>query len=140
MIDNCVIRSLTIVSCVLLITVVLIQGSPKLPQSKSRGFQTRCGWFSNPTPANVSLFDRDAEWIIGVQGGYQVDGDSWWPAFKSHQWVRTNAGEYGYGCVCMQLRVDGARHEVLEIKTSRSRSLASCRNDSALKKWKDLFK
>jgi Protein of unknown function (DUF4087) len=46
--------------------------------------ETRCGWFSNPTPANASLFDRDGEWIIGVQGGYQAEGD--WPDFEPGQW------------------------------------------------------
>jgi hypothetical protein len=31
--------------------------------------ETRCGWFSNPTPANASLYDAQREWIISVQGG-----------------------------------------------------------------------
>jgi hypothetical protein len=54
--------------------------------------ETRCGWFSNPTPANASLYDRDDEWIIGVQGGHQADGD--WPQFSAKQWVETNV-HYG---------------------------------------------
>lgn len=99
-------------------------------------FETRCGWFVNPTPANISLYDREDEWIIGVQGGYQVEGDWDWPDFKPGQWVSTNAGSYGYGCACLQLRVNRQTHEVLEIKSSRPRSLAACRKDQALKRWK----
>jgi len=58
-----------------------------------------------------------------------------WPAFKRGQWVRTNAGSYGYGCACLQLRVNKQTQEVLEIKSSQPRSLAQCRRDPALKKW-----
>ena len=99
-------------------------------------FEMRCGWFDNPTPANISLYDRDAEWIIGVQGGYQGEGVWDLPTFKPRQWVSTNTGSHGYGCVCMQLRVNQQTHEVLEIKSVRARSLSICRRDQALKKWK----
>src|SRR5258705_12486965 len=77
---------------------------------RSTEFETRCGWFVNPTPGNVWLYDREAEWTIGVQGGHQVDGDWPWPAFKRGQWVRTNAGSYGYGCACLDLRVNQQTH------------------------------
>lgn len=107
--------------------------------SADEKFETRCGWFDNPTPANVSLYDRDAEWIIGVQGGYQVEGDWEWPEFKPRQWVSTNAGSYGYGCACMQLRVDRQTHKVLEIKSARARALSACRRDQTLKKWKSVL-
>src|SRR5678816_1524495 len=50
--------------------------------------EMRCGWFSNPTPANASLFDREGEWIISVQGGYQAEGD--WPTFGPKQKIKTN--------------------------------------------------
>ena len=86
------------------------------------------------------FYDRDAEWTIGVQGGYQVPGDWPWPAFKPRQWVRTNAGSYGYGCACLQVRVNKQTHEVLEIKSARARLLAQCRVDPALKKWQRMFK
>ena len=65
--------------------------------------EMRCGWFSNPTPGNASLYDRDGEWIIGVQGGYQADGD--WPAFSGEPmdrneralwlWLRVYSGASG---------------------------------------------
>lgn len=129
-------------SFLLLITVVFVHGHPGLAEESSEAAQleTRCGWFSNPTPANLSLYDREAEWIIGVQGGYQVEGDWDWPDFKAGQWVTTNGSSYGYGCVCMQLRVDKQTKRVLEIKSSSVRPLATCRRDRTLKRWKDIFK
>ena len=93
--------------------------------------ETRCGWFSNPTPANASLHDREAEWIIGVQGGHQAEGD--WPEFGPKQWVETN-GHYGYGCACLTVEVDSESH-VLVIKSARARPLAACRRDKALTRW-----
>ena len=36
--------------------------------------ERRCGWLQNPTPANYWLIDRDGEWTIGAQGGYQAPG------------------------------------------------------------------
>src|SRR5678815_3794432 len=50
--------------------------------------ETRCGWFENPTPANAWLVDKNGEWTIGIQGGYQADGD--WPNIPERQWVATN--------------------------------------------------
>ena len=94
--------------------------------------ETRCGWFENPTPANASLFDHDGEWTIGVQGGYQADGN--WPDFGPKQWVETNV-HYGYGCACLRLRVNHKTHEVIEIKSARPRPLAVCRRDRSLKRW-----
>ncbi|MBV9927799.1 MAG: DUF4087 domain-containing protein [Acidobacteria bacterium] len=94
--------------------------------------ETRCGWFDNPTPANASLHDREAEWIVGVQGGHQAEGD--WPSFGPRQWVETN-GHYGYGCACMSVEVDRDSKHVLEIKSARARPLSACRRDPALKHW-----
>ena len=130
-------KLISLVVCYLLLAaVVFAYGQFRLPGvSMATQFETRCGWFSNPTPANISLYDRDAEWIIGVQGGYQVEGDWDWPSFKDGQWVETNV-HYGYGCACMQLRVNRRTHEVLEIKSVRARPLAACRRDPSLKKWK----
>ena len=129
-------RKLILVFALLLLPVFLASGvAGPFTGATSPPFETRCGWFSNPTPANVSLYDREAEWIIGVQGGYEVEGDWPWPEFKEAQWVTTNAGSYGYGCACMQLKVDRRTKHVLEIKTAKVRPLAKCRQDAALKKW-----
>lgn len=115
-----------------LITVFLLAmtfiSAPALEKS-----EMRCGWFSNPTPANASLFDRDGEWIIGVQGGHQADGD--WPEFKAGQWVETN-GHYGYGCACLQVRVNRSTRNVIAIESAQARALSACRRDPALRKWR----
>ena len=122
---------LLIVVCLLMIAGP-VSGQPKTPGAPAVDqFETRCGWFSNPTPANASLFDRDGEWIIGVQGGYQAEGD--WPGFRPSQWVETNV-HYGYGCACLRLRVNRKTHEVTEIERSRARPLAACRRDRSLKR------
>jgi hypothetical protein len=130
-------KPILLVSCfLLLMAVVLVAGQSKRGgESVVKRFETRCGWFSNPTPANIILYDRDDEWIIGAQGGYQVEGDWDWPDFEDSQWVKTNVN-YGYGCACLQLRVNRQTKEVLEIKSARPRPLAACRRDPSLKKWK----
>ena len=104
-----------------------------------KGFETRCGWFDNPTPGNIWLHDRDGEWTIGEQGGYQIKEDWPWPVFKPGEWVKTNRN-YGYGCVCINVTVDQKTHRVLQIKSVRSRPLAACRQEPALKKWEESIK
>lgn len=122
--------------CLLLAAAALVSGrtatTDAAATSSSEQFETRCGWFSNPTPANASLHDRQAEWIIGVQGGYQAEGD--WPDFSSGQWVETN-GHYGYGCACMRVRVDRRTQRVIEIESARVRPLSVCRRDRSLRRW-----
>src|SRR5262245_20967552 len=41
------------------------------PGPSTAKFERRCGWVDNPTPSNWWLVDRDGEWEIGLQGGYQ---------------------------------------------------------------------
>ncbi len=124
---------LLIVSCLLLAAVAFASGQPGTTDAtEAEQFETRCGWFSNPTPANASLYDRDAEWIVGVQGGHQAEGD--WPNFGAGQWVKTNVN-YGYGCACLRLRVNRETHEVIAIESARARPLAACRRDRSLRRW-----
>lgn len=89
----------------------------------------RCGWFINPTPGNAWLIDRDGEWVIGLQGGHQADGD--WPTFSAARWVRDN-GHYGHGCACLRLTADPHTRQVLRIDEAVSRPLAVCRRDRRL--------
>jgi len=98
-------------------------------------FETRCGWYDNPTPGNYWLSDKDTEWIIGIQGGYQLEDFSA-PVFQANQWVETPSGSYGYGCACFQMTVDKETSRVLEIKKSYVKPLSVCRKDKALRKWK----
>ncbi len=95
--------------------------------------QWRCGWLNNPTPSNIWLADRDGEWLITVQGGYQTPGDWPWPDFKDNEWIVTNAGEHGYGCACLQMRVNPQTRRALEIKKAYSKPLKACRREPGLK-------
>jgi len=132
---------LLIAAALLFIAVIFSNAYQRVPGGAvTTNFETRCGWLDNPTPANIWLYDRDGQWIIGVQGGYQLEGDLELPDFKPRQWVSTNVGSYGYGCACLRLRVNKQTHEVLEIKSSRARPLSTCRQDPSLKKWKRMFK
>lgn len=123
-------------ACGLLLVAMLFSNARPVVTSEARpkDFETRCGWFTNPTPANAWLYDRAGEWTIGTQGGHQAEGD--WPTFKPKQWIHTNGSSYGYGCACLQVRVNKQTHEVLAIKSSHARSLSQCRQDPALKKYK----
>lgn len=106
--------------------------------AQSEKSRTRCGWLDNPTPANYSLYDKDREWIIGVQGDYQVE-DFEIPTFKRGQWVETPSGSYGFGCACFEMTVDEETSRVLVIRKSYARPLAACKKDKALRKWKGKF-
>jgi hypothetical protein len=92
--------------------------------------QLRCGWFENPTPGNAWFTDRDGEWLVGIQGGYQAQGN--WPNFKPSRWVGTNR-HYGYGCACMRVQTDPDNQSVVKIFSASSRDLDTCRKDAALK-------
>lgn len=126
------IRAGAMIAAPLLLSLTLLNAQPKIAGAALQRFETRCGWFSNPTPANASLYDSDAEWIIGVQGGYQAEGD--WPVFGPKQWVETNV-HYGYGCACMSVTVDREKGEVIKIRSASARPLSTCRRDRALKRW-----
>ena len=116
-----------------LLAITFVNAQPRTSHTPAlQKSEMRCGWFSNPTPGNASLHDRDGEWIIGVQGGHQADGD--WPAFSAKQWIETNV-HYGYGCACMRVQVDRATENVIKIESAKARPLSACRRDRALRKW-----
>ena len=95
--------------------------------------ETRCGWFENPTPGNAWFTDADGQWIISTQGTeFEVEGD--WPSFEGYddEWVHTNGGSYGYGCVCMKVKTDAKTETLLKIESSRVLPLSVCRKDRAL--------
>ena len=126
-------KCLLLFTALLLLALTLVSAEPRaIATAMVENAEMRCGWFSNPTPANASLYDRDDEWIISVQGGYQAEGD--WPEFSPKQWVETN-GHYGYGCACLRVQVDHANKRVTKIESARARPLSVCRGDRALRKW-----
>ncbi len=130
---------LVIIGCLLSVTATFVSGEARHSgDSDEPRFETRCGWFVNPTPANIWLYDREGEWTIAVQGAYQLESEWEGPDFKPGQWVKTN-GNYGYGCACMQIQVDKETHRVLAVKDARARPLSACRRDRSLRKWKRML-
>ena len=95
------------------------------------GSERRCGWLQNPTPANWWLIDRDGEWLIGAQGGYQAPGMDEMPDMTTAGWVEVN-GHYGYGCACMDVTTDRQNGRITRIFSARPVPLRQCRNDRSL--------
>ena len=114
----------------LILFSLLISSGVIAREVKPNTASIRCGWFDNPTPGNAWLMDRDGEWVIGIQGGYQAEGE--WPTFTNSQWIKTNGG-YGYGCACLKVIADQKTREVSRIISTRAVPLSQCRRDRALK-------
>ena len=93
--------------------------------------ERRCGWLDNPTPANFWLTDRDGEWLIGAQGGYQAPGIDDMPDMSTAGRVRLN-GSYGYSCACMDVTVDRRTRRITRIYSARPVPLRQCRADRRL--------
>lgn len=95
-------------SIIVLIVLIVLLFSPFA--SASGQLQTNQladrGWFANPTPGNIWFFGERGEWTISTQGGYQLDQEWDWPDFAPSQWVTTNVGNYGYGCVDMEFEAN----------------------------------
>lgn len=92
----------------------------------------RCGWLSNPTPANWWLTDSEGQWILASQGADQAPGMDEMPDMSTSGWVETN-GRYGYGCACMTITADADRR-VTRIANAEPRPLRQCRADRKLPK------
>jgi hypothetical protein len=96
------------------------------------GTENRCGIRTNPTPANWWLTDRDGEWTIGVQGGYQAEGLETLPeALFEGGWVRTN-GYYGYRCACLSVETDRTSMRVTRVHGGKGLPMKRCDGDRAL--------
>lgn len=93
--------------------------------------QRRCGWLSNPTPANWWLTDRDGQWILATQGDEQVPGMEEMPDMSIAGWVETN-GHYGYGCACMTIAHDPATRRVTRVSNAEPKPLRQCQADRRL--------
>ncbi len=92
----------------------------------------RCGWLSNPTPANWWLTDADGQWILGTQGADQAPGMDDMPDMSTAGWVETN-GSYGYGCACITITAD-SEGKVTRIADAQPKPLEQCRADRKLPK------
>jgi len=111
-------------------SLIVLSTGNSLGNGAASSQQKLCGWFQNPTPGNAWLQDRSTEWVVGVQGGHQAEGD--WPEFKASQWIETN-GSYGYGCACITAVVNGESREVVRIVSARAQPIKVCRDDRKLK-------
>ena len=100
--------------------------------ARPSAIETRCGWLDNPSPANWSLFDRDGEWLIGMQGDYQAPGLDYIPEFPKSAWVRTGHANYGHGCTCVKVKTDGTSHRITAIQSVVVKPLRLCRADRKL--------
>ena len=100
----------------------------------AKATETRCGWLKNPTPANWNLIDKDANWTIGVQGGYQARGINNIPSFnKDDEYVITNANRsYGYGCACLEVVTNNNLRRIITIQSGEQLPLSTCRKDPSL--------
>jgi uncharacterized protein DUF4087 len=99
--------------------------------NSASGTERRCGWLQNPTPANWWLIDRDGEWLIGAQGGYQALGMDEMPDMSTAGWVEVN-GHHGYGCACMVVTSDRGNWLITRIISARPVPLRQCRADRRL--------
>ncbi len=113
-----------------LLTIFALAAIPAFSASAAAP-ERRCGWLQNPTPANWWLVDRDGEWILGVQGGYQAPGMDEMPDMSTRGWVRTN-GYYGYGCACMSVATDRRSGRVTRLYSATPVPLRQCRADRRL--------
>jgi hypothetical protein len=106
------------------VIVLLIGGS------MAQASENRCGWILNPTPGNWSLLDRDGEWIMMSQGGYEAPGMDVIGDISAGDYRATN-GNYGYACGCLKVDTDGDS-SITEIYGFRQLSIAKCEADEAL--------
>lgn len=93
----------------------------------------RCGWLDNPTPSNLWLVDKDAEWVISKQGGYEALGIDKLKDFADDQYVHTN-GNYGHGCSCLVVDVDKIDKTIRKIYSAKNIEVARCQSDRKIKK------
>lgn len=113
---------------------LLFLAAAALAGAPPSGIERRCGWLVNPTPANFWLTDRDGEWLIGAQGGYQAPGMDDMPDMTTRGWVRSN-GSYGHGCACMDVAVDRSERRITRIVRARPVPLRQCRRDRRLPRF-----
>ncbi|MGL4241585.1 MAG: DUF4087 domain-containing protein [Beijerinckiaceae bacterium] len=94
----------------------------------------RCGWLSNPTPANWWLQDKDGEWTLSIQGRGGVPGFDDIPDMSTRGWVVTNGSSYGYGCACIEIEAGAKIGDVKRMGKATPRPLSACRADPKLPK------
>jgi hypothetical protein len=92
--------------------------------------EQKCGWLSNPTPANVWLQDGDELWVIAQQGAVfasESDFSHINQLFSKEESVVRNNGNYGYTCVCITGLFDKQDQQLNQISYSVNKGLDYCR-------------
>jgi hypothetical protein len=113
------------------VCAVALIGVTPLETQKSAPGALRCGWYQNPSPGNQYLTDRDAQWIVSMQGLYEAPGQDRLSAMDKYGWVKTNV-EYGYSCACIRMDVNRKTQKVTRIYSGYAIPMSRCRNDKAL--------
>lgn len=92
--------------------------------------EKRCGWLENPSPANLWLIDSESEWTISIQGRGFINEDSIekMPSIEENEFVRTN-GNYGFSCVCLNVKTDREKTEILDVYDGKQLPLKKCLED-----------
>jgi len=95
--------------------------------------EKRCGWLVNPTPGNMWLIDATSEWTISIQGTGLFSERSMdkMPSIDDKEFVRTN-GNYGFSCVCLNVKTDKKKSEILEVYSGQQLLLKQCLEDTNL--------
>ncbi|ELZ5938906.1 DUF4087 domain-containing protein [Providencia stuartii] len=102
-------------------------------QFSVHGQEIRCGWLDNPTPGNLWLIDRDAEWSISQQGGHESEGiekiiDN---SIDPSEIIYTN-GNYGVRCACLSVEVDNKSKTIIKIYSFDLLKIKQCRDDKKI--------
>jgi len=115
-----------------LASTAIARSAPTSP-TRNAAPEKRCGWLVNPTPANWWLVDRDGEWTMSEQGGYQAPGMDELHDMSAEGMVKTN-GNHGYSCACLTVRTDRAQMRIAQVISGTPMPLKACRADSRLKR------
>jgi hypothetical protein len=108
-------------------------GPAQAKPSSAPAVETRCGWWIAPTPGTVWLRDRDSEWVIAMQDGYQAEGANRPAPRFGAGWVQTRGGG-GHGCACVRGMVDARIKGYKRVVDFWTRPLNTCRADPAVKR------
>jgi hypothetical protein len=75
--------------------------------------------------------NREAEWILSVQGGYQAEGMDAMPDMSTLGWTRTNSKD-GYGCACLTVEMDRVEKQITHLLSAQRLPLSCRRADRSL--------
>ncbi len=116
------------------IGILILLTSVIAPQHLS-ATENRCGWYSNPTPANYWLDDADNSWTLSIQGDFHADNFFDLPASNfdfGDQWISRGPTSYGYGCACVKGDFNHETSEAIRVESVKPLPLDRCYADPNL--------